>query len=72
MAEEGTKVSAGLKLWMNTLKSEDNSGSVTSDSAILIGPAVEAEFSNNVFVEGSYVMTATKYKIGQSEIDRNH
>jgi len=65
-ASGGVEIEAGGKVWLNTLKIEDSGFSDTSDMAILIGPAVSAKFSNNVFVDGSIMTTATKYKFSDS------
>jgi opacity protein-like surface antigen len=69
---EGTEVTAGVKTWMNNWKREAASvGSETSNYAMLIGPAIEVEFSNHVFVEGSYMMSASNYKFSSGDfIDR--
>lgn len=61
-AEEGTKTAAGLKLWMNRWKSErpDAEGRTSSIGA-LVGWAAEAEFSNGVFLEASYLVSVSDY-----------
>jgi len=61
-AADGVEFSAGAKIWAHTLKSEIGNESETSDTAILIGPVVGAKFSNNIFIDASFLTTVTKYK----------
>ena len=68
-AEEGTKTAAGLKIWMNRWKSEGpGSEGGTSGIGALIGWAAEAEFSNNVFVEASYLVSVSDYTFDQTDV----
>jgi len=70
-AEEGaggTEVTVGVKAWYNNWKREAASvGSETSSYTMLIGPTIEAEFPNHVFVEGSYMMAASDYKFSEGD-----
>jgi len=70
-AEEGaevTEVTVGVKTWFNNWKREAASvGSETSNYTLLIGPAIEAEFPNHIFVEGSYMMSASDYKFSDGD-----
>lgn len=61
-AEEGSKVEVGVKFWFNDW-THDVPGfpSITSDTATLIGPTIEAQFPSQVFVEGSYLVSTTDY-----------
>ena len=68
-AEEGTRTAAGLKIWMNKWKSEGpGSQSGTSGIGALIGWAAEADFSNNVFVEASYLVSVSDYSFEHSDV----
>jgi len=53
---------AGVKLWYNKWKSEDSTGSMTLDAALLAGPAFEAKFPNHVFIEASYLLSLNDYE----------
>lgn len=61
-SKEGAEVEVGIKAWMNKMKRDAPAEKFTSDSTILIGPAVEAKFQNNIFVEASYLFSASNYK----------
>lgn len=63
-SKEGTEVEVGIKAWMNKMKRDAPTApeSFTSDSTILVGPVVEAKFPNNIFVEASYLFSASNYK----------
>jgi hypothetical protein len=68
-AEEGTKTAAGFKIWMNRWKSEGpDSASRTSGVGALVGWAAEAEFSNNVFVEASYLVSVSDYSFDNADV----
>jgi hypothetical protein len=68
-AEEGARTAAGLKIWMNRWKSEKpDSGSSTSSIGALVGWAAEAEFSNGVFLEASYLVSSSDYKFDQTNV----
>lgn len=67
-AEEGGGVTVGVKTWYNNWKREAASiGSETSSYVLLIGPAIEKEFPNHLFVEGSYLMAASDYKFTEGD-----
>jgi len=73
---EGTEIVAGVKTWMNTWKREEpGKEGKTSNSIVLAGPAIEAEFHNHVFAEASYMMSMSDYKVEDAgttaEISRN-
>jgi opacity protein-like surface antigen len=58
---------------MNSIKDESGGSSSTSSNIIFIGPVIEAEFSNKVFLEGYYMMTITDYEFSDTgaELSRN-
>lgn len=75
-AEEGAKYSAGLKTWINSWKSEKpGSEGMKSNSIALVGWEVEVEFSNRVYGEVSYLVSASDYKFNQAvvatQLERN-
>lgn len=60
---EGTEIVAGVKTWTNTWKRDiPGTEGFKSNTVMLIGPAIEAEFANHVFIEASYLMSASRYK----------
>lgn len=62
-AEEGPEIEMGVKWWCNKWKREFSADeTVRSERSPLMGPAVEVKFHNNVFVEGSYLMSGWDYK----------
>lgn len=69
-AGEGMQIEAGIKMWLNSW-SRDKPGytGVSSDSTMLLGPAVEAKFGERVFVEASYLFSTADYRF--SETDNN-
>jgi hypothetical protein len=75
-ADENVKAVAGLKTWINSWKQEaPGVESTKSTTSTLVGWAAEAEFSNQVFVGTSYVVTAVDYLFdrpaGDLEAERN-
>ena len=77
LAQERTEVEVGVKMWVNDW-TEDTPGfaSTTSDSTVLLGPAIEVKFPNYVFLEASYLFSTADYdfpdtgfKIGRQDLD---
>jgi hypothetical protein len=66
-AEEGVKVEMGIKMWLNQW-SLDAPGalSITSDSTMLLGPAVAVKFNNPFFVEASYLFSTADYRFSDT------
>ncbi len=61
-AQEKTEVSAGIKMWINDWSREQPGfASITSDSTVLIGPAIEIKFPNYFYLEASYLITTSNY-----------
>ncbi len=61
-AQEGSGVSAGIKMWINDwTESIPGFGSTTSDSTLLLGPVIEANFSNHLYFEASYLVATSDY-----------
>ena len=68
-AEEGAKTAAGLKIWMNRWKSESpDSEGRTSDIGALVGWAAEAEFTNGIFLEASYLVSVSDYRFDNADV----
>jgi opacity protein-like surface antigen len=62
MGEEGPKTTAGLKIWMNRWVSErPDSERRTSSIGTLVGWTAEADFTNRVFFEASYLVSVSDY-----------
>ena len=67
---EGVEVTAAVKAWMNQWKRSDPAAeSKTSNSIILIGPAIEVEFPVGIFVEASYLTSMADYKVSEATGD---
>jgi outer membrane protein with beta-barrel domain len=67
-AEEGaTRVEMGIKLWLNNWR-HDNPGveNIRSDTATLLGPAIEAKFSDRMIAEASFLFSVTDYTFSNS------
>jgi hypothetical protein len=62
LAQERTEVEVGVKFWFNDW-THDVPGvpSITSDTTTLFGPTIEVKFPNQVFVEGSYLVSTSDY-----------
>ncbi len=61
-AQEKTEVSAGLKMWINSwTESVPGFASTTSDSTLLLGPAIEVKFPNYFFLDASYLFATSDY-----------
>jgi hypothetical protein len=62
LAQERTEVEAGVKFWINDW-THDVPGfpSITSDTTTLFGPTIEVKFPNQVFMEGSYLVSTSDY-----------
>jgi opacity protein-like surface antigen len=61
-AEDGTGVQVGLKMWVNQWTQErPGFASITSDTTMLLGPAIEGKFQNQFFVEASYLLSTSDY-----------
>ena len=61
-AEAGKGVEAGVKMWVNEWTHDvPGAGSITSDTTVLFGPAIEVKFPNRVFVEASYLFSLSDY-----------
>jgi hypothetical protein len=62
IGEEGPRATAGLKIWMNRWISErPNSEKRTSSISTLVGWTAEADFTNSVFFEASYLVSVSDY-----------
>ncbi len=66
-AETGKGVEAGVKMWINDWTHEvPGAGSITSDTTVLLGPAIEVKFPNHVFVDASYLFSVSDYTFSDS------
>jgi opacity protein-like surface antigen len=66
-AGDGTKIEAGIKMWLNDWH-RDQPGflGISSDSTMLLGPAVEVELGEQVFLEASYLFSAADYRFSET------
>ena len=66
-AGDGTKVEAGIKMWLNNWH-RDQPGfiGISSDSTMLLGPAVEAQLGEQVFLEASFLFSAADYYFSET------
>ncbi len=74
-AEEGPGVQVGVKMWYNDWSQDrPGFGSITSDYTTLLGPAIEAKFENQVFIEASYLISTADYhfsdQISAADVER--
>ncbi len=61
-AQEGMNVDVGLKMWINYWTHDDPIfGSTTSDSAVLLGPAIEVKFPNYLFLDATFLLSTSDY-----------
>jgi hypothetical protein len=70
-AEQGKGVEAGVQMWINDWTHDAPSrivggvftpgGSITSDTTVLLGPAIEVKFPNHFFVDASYLFSVSDY-----------
>jgi hypothetical protein len=71
-AAERTGFQAGIKLWFNEWTQDvPGFGSVTSDTAVLIGPAVKAELGSRAFLEASYLAAGSNYRFSDPAVVGN-
>jgi hypothetical protein len=65
----GPGVEAGVKMWLNDWhRSAPGFASITSDSTMLLGPAIEVRLPNHVFVEASYLFSTADYKFSEPAV----
>ncbi len=72
-AQEGTGVSVGLKMWFNDWTRDDprSPSSITSDTTVLLGPAIEAKFGDYFFADASFLFSSADYDFPDgTRIDR--
>ena len=68
-AEAGERVEAGVLMWFNQWTHDvPGAGSITSDSTVLFGPAIEVKFPNHVFMDASYLFSLSDYTFSYGAI----
>ena len=68
-AEGGKGVEAGFQMWINDWTHDvPGVGSITSDSTVLFGPAIKVKFSNDAFLDASYLFTLSDYTFSNDAI----
>ncbi len=59
---EGAGVEVGIKMWINDWTQDvPGFGSITSDSAVLLGPAIAVKPGDRVFGEASFLFSTSDY-----------
>ncbi len=68
-AASGKGVEAGVQMWINEWTHDvPGVGSITSDSAVLLGPAIKVKFPNNAFFDASYLFSVSDYTFSNDTI----
>jgi hypothetical protein len=68
-AQEGTRVFVSFRSWINNWRNETpGSESVRSNTTALVGWEFEADFSNGVFFDASYLMSVADYEFDPTVI----
>jgi hypothetical protein len=68
-AASGKGVEAGVQMWINEWTHDvPGVGSITSDSAVLFGPAIDVKFPNNAFFDASYLFSVSDYTFSNDTI----
>ena len=71
-AGDGTKIDAGIKMWLNNwYQSRPGLDSISSDTTMLLGPAVEAELGEQVFLDASYLFSTADYRFSEPGMTAN-
>jgi hypothetical protein len=66
-AADGTKIDAGIKMWLNNWhRDQPGFTGISSDSTMLLGPAVEAKLGERVFLEASYLFSTADYRFSET------
>lgn len=66
-AGEGAQFEAGIRMWLNNWRQDrpDTTG-ISSDTTMLIGPAVEARLGQQGFLEASYLFSTADYRFSEA------
>ena len=65
-AGEGAQIEAGIKMWLNSwYRSQPGYTGISSDTTMLLGPAVEAKIGEQAFLEGSYLFSTADYRFSE-------
>jgi hypothetical protein len=68
-AEDGAGVKTGIKMWLNDWsQTAPGAGTNTSDSVMLLGPAIALKFRNRVFADASYLFSTSDYAFGNPAV----
>jgi len=66
-AEDGSTVDAGMKMWLhNWHRDQPGFTGISSDTTMLLGPAIEARIGEQVFLEASFLFTAADYRFSET------
>lgn len=71
-AAEAGRVDAGIKMWLNDWRqSRTDAASTSSDTTMLLGPAVEARLGEQVFVDASFLFSTSDYRFSEPGLTAN-
>jgi len=59
---EGTKTTLGVKTWLSSWEDSGSAGAVLYYAELMIGPAVDVEFENKMFLKGSFLFAVSDYE----------
>jgi hypothetical protein len=66
-AGEDGKIEAGIKMWLNSWdRDQPGFTGISSDTTMLLGPAVEARIREQVFLEASYLFSTADYRFAET------
>ena len=66
-AEDGSTVDAGMKMWLhNWHRDQPGFTGISSDTTMLLGPAIEARMGEQVFLEASFLHHHSQVRAGMS------
>jgi opacity protein-like surface antigen len=71
-AGEGAKMEVGIKMWLNSwYQSRPGFTSTSSDTTMLLGPAIEAKLGEQVFLEAAYLFSTADYRFSEAGMTAN-
>ena len=67
-AADGSRVEAGLLMWINDWSQYGPGYSITSDTTVLFGPTIKVTFPNHVFLDASYLFSLSDYTFSSGAV----
>lgn len=66
-AEDGSTIDAGIKMWLHSWhRNAPGFTGISSDTTMLLGPAIEAGIGEQVFLEASFLFSAADYRFSET------